>query len=63
MHQLDNKVFDIIDARCNHEERFYYYFTENIPFLYLKDYIKHERNLYVKLKIFNVKARGIYINS
>ena len=20
MHQLDNKVFDIIDARCNHED-------------------------------------------
>ena len=20
MHQFDNKVFDIIDARCNHEE-------------------------------------------
>ena len=22
MHQLDNKVFDIIDARCNHEDYF-----------------------------------------
>jgi len=20
LHQLDNKVFDIIDARCNHED-------------------------------------------
>ena len=27
MHQLDNKVFDITDARCNHEVHLFLYYT------------------------------------